>query len=74
MALFNSTKRKSRLHYGTAKKARQTIKYLRTLPRGKQIQGAQAMMLRAKFHKHQTADMREAINLYKQFLKSIKDE
>ena len=73
MALFNSTKRrgKSRLHYGTAKKARQTIKYLRTLERGKQIQGAQAMMLRAKFHKHQTADMREAMALYKQFLKTL---
>jgi hypothetical protein len=74
MALFNSTKRKgrkSRLHYGTAKKARQTIQYLRTLPRGKQIQGAQAMMLRAKFHKHQTADMREAMALYKQFLKTL---
>jgi hypothetical protein len=71
MALFNSTKRRSRLHYGTAKKARQTIKYLRTLPRGKQIQGAQAMMLRAKFHKHQTADMREAASVYKRFLKSL---
>jgi hypothetical protein len=71
MALFNSTKRKSRLHYGTAKKARQTIQYLRTQSKGKQIQGAQAMMLRAKYHKHQTADMREAIDVYKQFLKSL---
>ena len=43
----------------------------KTLERGKQIQGAQAMMLRAKFHKHQTADMREAMDLYKQFLKTL---
>ena len=71
MGLFSSTKRKSRLHYGTAKKARQTIRYLKTLERGKQIQGAQAMMLRAKFHKHQTADMREAMGLYKRFLKTL---
>jgi len=74
MALFNSTKRRSRLHYGTAKKAKQTIQYLKKLPRGKQIQGAQSMLLRAKFHKHQTKDMREAVIVYKQFLKSIKDE
>jgi len=30
------------------------------------------MLLRAKFHKHQTKEMREAVIVYKQFLKSIK--
>jgi hypothetical protein len=71
--LFNNTKkRRSHLHYGTKAKARQTIKYLRTRPRGEQVRGAQAMYHRAKFHAHQTADMREAMKIYAAFLKKIK--
>jgi hypothetical protein len=68
--LFNNTrKRRSRLHYGTKAKALKTIKYLRTRPRGEQIRGAQAMYHRAKFHAHQTADMRQAMKVYAAFLK-----
>lgn len=71
--LFNNrkTKKRSRLHYGTAKKARQTIKYLKTRPRGEQIQGAQSMFFRAKYHAHQTPDMRAAAQVYAKFLKSV---
>jgi hypothetical protein len=73
MSLFNSTKkRKSRLHYGTKAKAQQTIRYLRTRPRGEQIRGAQTMYNRAKFHAQQTADMREAMKVYAAFLKDIR--
>lgn len=73
--LFNNTRKKKRgithLHYGSAKKARQTIKYLRTRPRGEQIRGAQTMFFRAKYHAKQTKDMREAMKVYRDFLKKI---
>ncbi len=72
--LFNNTrkKKKSHLHYGSAKKARQTIKYLKTRPHGEQVRGAQSMFFRAKYHAQQTKDMREAMKVYKNFLKKIK--
>jgi len=75
--LFNNSRRKpktrpSHLHYGTAAKARKTLKYLRKRPIGEQRQGAQTMYLRAKFHAHQTKNMREAMKVYADFLKKIK--
>ena len=70
--LFNNTTRKkarpSHLHYGTAAKARQTLKYLRKRPIGEQIRGAQSMYYRAKFHAHQTRNMKEAMKVYANFL------
>ena len=71
--LFNNTRKKkpSHLHYGSAKKARQTLKYLRTRPRGEQIRGAQTMYFRAKYHAKQTKNMREAMKVYKDFLQKI---
>lgn len=71
--LFNNskTRKSSHLHYGTAKKARQTIKYLKTRPRGEQIRGAQSMFFRAKYHAHQTPDMRAAAIIFGKFLKSV---
>ncbi len=70
--LFNDTRkrRRSRLHYGTPNKARQTIKYLRTRPYGEQIRGAQTMFYRAKFHAKQTKGMRNAMGVYKRLLES----
>jgi hypothetical protein len=70
--LFNDTRttRKSRLHYGSPTKARQTIKYLRTRPYPEQIRGAQTMYYRAKYHAKQTKGMRNAMELYKRFLES----
>ena len=73
--LFNNTrkKKKSHLHYGSAKKARQTIKYLKTRPRGEQVRGAQSMYFRAKYHAQQTKNMREAMKVYKVFLQKLKN-
>ena len=70
--LFNDTRkwRPSRLHYGTAKKARQTLKYLRTRPYPEQIRDSQTMFYRAKFHAKQTKGMRNAMKVYKRFLQS----
>lgn len=75
--LFNTTrkaKRPSHLHYGTAQKAKQTLNYLRTRPRGEQIRGAQTMYYRAKYHANQTPDMRSAMKVYAHFLKTLKSD
>ncbi len=79
--LFNNTRKArqlrqatqpSHLHYGTAAKARQTLKYLRTRPRGEQMRSAQTMYSRAKYHAKQTPDMREAMKVYRKFIKTLK--
>jgi len=73
--LFNNStrkknsKKKSYLHYGSAEKARQTLKYLRGKSHGEQVRSAQTMYFRAKYHAHQTNDMREAMKVYARFLK-----
>jgi hypothetical protein len=70
--LFNNTHkgRRSRLHYGTPTKARQTLKYLRTRPYSEQIRNSQTMFYRAKYHAKQTQGMRNAMKVYKRFLES----
>jgi hypothetical protein len=74
--LFNNTRKKGKgityLHYGTAKKARQTLRYLKSKTRGEQIRGAQTMYFRAKYHARQTQSMREAMKIYAAFLKKRK--
>jgi hypothetical protein len=67
--LFNSTRKKSYLHYGTAAKARQTLRYLKKRPLGEQRRAAQSMYYRAKYHAQQTNGMREAMKVYSNFLK-----
>ena len=66
--LFNSTRKKSHLHYGTAAKARKTLRYLKKKPLAEQIRSAQSMYFRAKYHANQTKDMREAMKVYSKFL------
>jgi len=68
--LFNNTRKKSHLHYGTATKARETIRYLKGRSRGEQVRGAQAMYYRAKFHAKQTQGMRNAMKIYRKFLQT----
>ena len=75
--LFDNTRKKKRsthLHYGTPKKARETLRYLAKRPRGEQVRGAQTMYFRAKYHAKQTPSMREAMKVYADFLKKIKSE
>jgi len=76
--LFNDTRKKRKgkaithLHYGTAEKAKQTLRYLKGQPKGEQIRGAQTMYFRAKYHARQTRSMREAMKVYAAFLKKVK--
>ena len=72
--LFNDNpKGLSKVHagYGTAQKARQTLKRLRGKPKAYQRQVATTMFYRAKHHKYQTEGMREAKTLYGRFLQTL---
>jgi hypothetical protein len=66
----NKTHKKSHLHYGTAAKARQTLRYLKQKPINEQRRSAHAMYYRAKYHAHQTDGMRAAMKVYATFLRS----
>ena len=74
--LFNDTRKKgkTRYHYGTKRKALETISYLKTRPYGEQIRVAQSMYHRAKYHARQTRNMREAMNVYADFIGRLKEK
>lgn len=67
-SLFSNNKRKKSYFsgYGTEQKA---LKSIRKLPLGKQNQIVNTMYNRAKFHVHQTDDMRKAIKVFKNWMK-----
>ena len=72
MGVFNNPTRPSKIRacYGTAKKAHNTLKRLRKETRKQQRQTARTMYYRAKYHKYQTAGMRNAMKIYGDFLKT----
>ena len=76
MPVFNDNpvgkKSKLRLGYGTANKARASIKKLKKQPRQYQMQAAHTLYYRAKYHAHQTKGMKEAQTVYGKFLKTLK--
>jgi len=71
MAVFNDPKHlpKFRAGYGTAKKARATLKRLSRATRKKARQVARTMYYRAKYHKYQTPGMKAAMKIYGDYLK-----
>jgi hypothetical protein len=72
--LFNDNPKgpsKVKAQYGTAERARQTIKRLRGKPKDYQRQVAITMFYRAKHHKYQTKGMKEAMKVYDNFLESL---
>jgi hypothetical protein len=54
--------------YGTRKKAKNTLRRLRSVTRKKANQVARTMYYRAKYHKYQTNGMRNAMKVYKDYL------
>jgi hypothetical protein len=70
MAVFNDPKHppKFRAGYGTAKKARATLKRLSRATRKKARQVARTMYYRAKYHKYQTPGMKAAMKVYGNYL------
>ena len=72
--LFNDNPKgppKMKAQYGTAKRARQTLKRLRSKPKAYQRQVATTMYYRAKHHKYRTKNMEGAMKVYGQFLKTL---
>jgi hypothetical protein len=76
MAVFNDNppgkKPKLRLGYGSGAKARASVKKLRKQPRQYQSQAAHTLYYRAKYHKHQTDGMKNAVKVYGTFLRTLK--
>jgi hypothetical protein len=72
MAVFNDSNHppKFKAAYGTAKKARSTLKRLRRATRKKAQQVARTMYYRAKYHKYQTPGMKAAMKVYGDYLKT----
>jgi hypothetical protein len=58
--------------YGTAERARQTIKRLKGKPKAYKRQVASTMYYRAKHHKYRTKQMEEAMKVYNAYLKTLK--
>ncbi len=75
MGLFNDlppnkkyTRKAPKLQYGSAEKARATLKRIRQFPLHKQKFYARSMYYRAKHNKNQTKGMRAAMKVYSKFL------
>jgi len=73
MGVFNDAKNPPAIKagYGTRKKAKNTIRRLRTVRRSKARQVAQTMYYRAKYHKYQTPGMRNAMKVYGSYLQTL---
>lgn len=73
--LFNDNPRGSPrvkgIGYGTAKKARNSIKKIRGKPKAYRHQVATTMYFRAKYHKYQTKGMKEAQKVWGEYLKTL---
>jgi len=71
MSVFDNPVKKPAVKagYGTRKKAMNTIHRLRSVTRTKARQVARTMYYRAKYHKYQTPGMRNAMDVFKNFLK-----
>lgn len=70
MSVFNNPKTPSKIKagYGTAKKARNTLRRLRRTTRKKAQQVARSMYYCAKLHKYQTRGMKNAMKIYGKYL------
>jgi len=68
--LFNDNPhpRTKGIGYGTAERARKSIKKLRGKDRNYRRQVATTMYYRAKYHKYQTQGMRESMKVWKKYL------
>ncbi len=73
--LFNDNPRGSPrvkgIGYGTANKARKSIRKIRGKPKAYKHQVATTMYFRAKYHKYQTKGMKEAQKVWGEYLKTL---
>jgi hypothetical protein len=73
-SLYSNGRRKPRTKtgYGDAKRARETLKNIKKFDKAYQMQVVTTMYNRAKYHANQTMDMREAMKVFRKWLKSHK--
>ena len=73
-SLYNNgnKKPKTKTGYGSKEKALQTLKNIKEFDKRYQIQVVNTMYNRAKYHANQTSGMKDAMKVYKKWLKSIK--
>lgn len=57
--------------YGTADKARKSIRLLKGKPKAYQRQVATTMYYRAKYHKYQNKGMREAMKVWGDYIQKL---
>lgn len=73
--LFNDNPRGSPrvkgIGYGTAKKARNSIQKIKHMPFAYRHQVATTMYYRAKYHKYQTKGMKEAQNVWGDYIHTL---
>ena len=71
-SLYSSGKSKPRTKtgYGDAKRARETLKNIKKFDKAYKMQVVNTMYNRAKYHANQTSDMREAMKVFKKWLRS----
>jgi len=71
--LFNDALRSKTagIGYGTAKKARESIRLLKGKPANYRRQVATTMYYRAKYHKYQNEGMREAMKVWSAYRKTL---
>ena len=73
--LFNDapsgTPRTKGIGYGTAKKARNSIRRLKGKPTPYKKQVATTMFFRAKYHKYQNQGMRDAMKVWGDYMKTL---
>ena len=62
---------KVKAQYGTAERAKQTLKRLKGKPKAYQRQVATTMFYRAKHHKYRTKNMEAAMKVYNKYLKHL---
>lgn len=55
--------------YGSAKKAKDTLKIIKSVPEVKQKQIVVTMFNRAKYHKYRTEDMEAAMRIFAEWMK-----
>jgi len=62
-------KPKAKTGYGSEEKAKQTLKNIKNFDKKYQLQVVNTMYNRAKYHANQTKGMRDAMKIYKEWLK-----
>lgn len=76
MGVFNDATKPPQVKagYGSAKKAKNTLRRLKHLNKGNATRIARTMYYRAKYHKFQTKGMKDAMKIYRTYLRQTRSK